>query len=69
MLEISPFPALINLKEFIGGKKHCVTVFGKCIFDSNIPFVLLLTRDYMDQCCTNIDEKINEWLQRRIKIH
>ena len=55
-LDISPFPILIKLIDFIGWIQNCVTVVGKWIFDSNITFNLPLTRGNMDYCCTNDDE-------------
>ena len=39
-IEISPIPIFIQLKYFIGGVKHCVTVVGNWVFDSNITFAL-----------------------------
>ena len=38
------FPTLIQLKDFLGGIEHCVTVVVKFIFESKIPFVSPLTR-------------------------
>ena len=35
-LDISTFPTLIKLKDFICGIQHCVTFVGKWIFDKNI---------------------------------
>ena len=32
LLDISPFPTSIQLKYFLGGIHHCVTVVGKWIF-------------------------------------
>ena len=40
LLEISPHPTLFQLKDFLGGIRHCVTVVSKWIFDSNITFAL-----------------------------
>ena len=45
LIEISPFPTLIQLKEFLGGIHHCVTVVGKWISDSDFTFVIRLTHD------------------------
>ena len=56
MLEISSFPTLVQLKDFLGGIQHCVTVVGKWIFDSNVPFARPLTRNKLEYCCTNCDE-------------
>ena len=43
---ISPFPTLNQLKDFLGGIQHCVTVVGKLIFDSNFPFALSFFQFY-----------------------
>ena len=56
LLEISPYSKLIQLKYFLGGISHCVTVVGKWIFDSNIPFELPLTKDNLDYCWINYNE-------------
>ena len=45
LLDISPYPTLIQLKYFPGGIHHYVTVVGKCIFDSNFTFALPLNQD------------------------
>ena len=39
--DISPFPTLIQLKDFICGIHHFVTVFGKYILKVIFPFYLL----------------------------
>ena len=56
LLDISQFPTFIHLKEFIGGIRHCVTVVGKCIFDSYFPFELPLTQEDLKYCCINDTE-------------
>ena len=56
-LGISPFPTLIQLKDFLGGIKRCVTVVGKWIFDSDIIFSHPITRDNLEYCFTNDDLK------------
>ena len=56
MLDISPFPALIQLKDFLGGIHHCVAVVGKWIFDSNFTFALPLTKENLEYCCINDNE-------------
>ena len=56
MLDISTFPTVTQLTYFPGIIQHCVTVVGKCIFDSNIPFDLSLTCDNLDLCFTTDDE-------------
>ena len=58
LLYIYPFTTLIQLTEFIGSIQHCVTVVGICIFDSNIPFEISLTCDYMYYCCTSYNKTI-----------
>ena len=45
LLDIYIYPTLIQLKYYLDGFQHCVTVVGKCIFDSNFIFTLLLTKD------------------------
>ena len=57
LLEISPFTILIKLIDFIGGIHHFVTVFGKCIFESDFHFSLPLTQDDLEYCCINDNEK------------
>ena len=47
-LGISPYPTLVQLKYFLGGIQHCVTIVGKWIFDSNFTFALPLTQDELD---------------------
>ena len=48
LIDISPYPTLIQLKYFLGGIYNFVTVFGKWIFDSNFPSSLPLTKESMD---------------------
>ena len=48
---------IIQLTDLLGGIQHCVTVIGKWIFDSNIPFALPLTCDNLEHCLTNDNEK------------
>ena len=57
LLEISPYPKLIQLKAFIGGVHNCVTVFGRWIFDSNFPFALPLSKEILDYCWINYYRK------------
>ena len=47
---------MIQLSDFLGESQHCVTVVGEQVFDNNIPFVLPLTCDDLDNCCRNDDE-------------
>ena len=56
MIEISPYPTLIQLKYYIDGVHHCATVFGKSIFGSNFPFALPLAKDSLGYCCINVNE-------------
>ena len=56
LLDISMHPKLIQLKDFIGGIHHCVTVVGKWMFDSNFTFALPLTKDNLDYCFINDNE-------------
>ena len=56
MLEIYPYPILIQLKGYLDDIHHCNTVVGKWIFDSNFPFSFLLTCENLDYCCTNDNE-------------
>ena len=57
LIEMSPYPTFIQLKYFLGGIHHCVTVFGKWIFDSNFTFALPPTKENLDYCCINDNEK------------
>ena len=34
---------------------HCITVCGKCIFDSNLEFALPLTSAWLNYICSGID--------------
>ena len=56
MLDVYPYPTLIQLKGYLEGIHHCVTVVGKCIFEINFHFVLPLTKDNLDYCCINDNE-------------
>ena len=47
LLGISPYPTLVQLKYYIDGIHHFVTVVGKWIFDSSFLFALPLTQDKM----------------------
>ena len=53
LIGIYLFPKVIQLKYFLGGVQHFVTVVGKWIFDGNISFVFPLTCEDLDYCCTN----------------
>ena len=57
LLVVSPYPTLIHLKYYLGGIHHCVSVIGKWIFDSNLPFALTPTKENFDYCFIN-DNKI-----------
>ena len=68
LIEISPFPKPIQLKEFLGDIQQCVTVVGKCIFDSNITFDLPITCNDLDYCCTNYNKtKVMNGFKRVLK--
>ena len=70
MLDIFPFPALIQLEDFLGGIQHCVTVVGNWIFDSNFPFAILFTNKIIwNTVELTIMKKRNELLQRSIESH
>ena len=56
LIDIYPYPTLIQLKYFLVGIHHCVTVFGKWVFDSDFPFAIPLTKDYLYYCCINDNE-------------
>ena len=47
---------LIKFTGILGGVQHCITIFGKCIFDRNAPFVLPLNQEYIDDFCTDKDK-------------
>ena len=51
--DIYPFTILIQLKEFISGIHHCVTVVGNWVFDRDCIFALPLTQYELDYCCIN----------------
>ena len=53
MLEISPYLTLIQLKDFLGGIHHCVTVVVRLGFECNFTFVLHITKENLDYCCIN----------------
>ena len=53
LLDISPYPTMILLKEFLGGIHHFFSVVVKWIFDSKFSLVLLLTQENLDYCCMN----------------
>ena len=44
LIDIYNYPPLIQLKDFLRGIQHCVTVFGQCIFDIRFPFALPITQ-------------------------
>ena len=53
LLDIYSYITFIQFKDFLVRIYHCVTVFGKWVFDSNFPFALPLTKDNFDYCCNN----------------
>ena len=56
MLDISPYPTLIQMKYFLGGIHHCVPVVGKWIFDGNFPFAIPLDKDHLKYFYINDNE-------------
>ena len=58
LFDMTTYPTLTQLILFSSGIHHCVTVVGKCIFDSNFTFALPLTEENLDYCCMN-DDKTN----------
>ena len=36
-----------------GKDDHCVTLYGKWLFDSNFDYALPLTKECLDLCCSN----------------
>ena len=55
-LDIYPYPTLIQLEDYPGGIHYCATVVGKCIFESNLPFAIPLTKEIFYYCCINENE-------------
>ena len=53
LLDISTYPTLIQLKDYLDGVHHCVTFIGKWIFDSNFIFALPLKKENLDYCFIN----------------
>ena len=53
LIGLSPFPILSQLTDLLGGILHCATDVGNCTFDRNINFLLRITHDELDYCCTN----------------
>ena len=51
MLEISPYPTLIQLKYYLDWIHHCVTVVGKLVFVITFPFLLPLIKVSLDYFC------------------
>jgi len=47
------FVALLQGSD--GKEDHCVTIFGKWIFDSNIGNALTLDKKSLDYCCSSDD--------------
>ena len=44
---------IASLKGDDGKEDHCVTVFGKWVFDSNFEKALPLTQESLDYCCSS----------------
>ena len=56
LIDISPYPTIFKLKDFLGGINHWVTVVGKWIFDSNFSFEVPLTKENLDYFRINDNE-------------
>ena len=56
LLEISPYPTLIQLKFYLDSIHNCVTVVVRWVFYSNFPFALPLTKQNLDYFCINDNE-------------
>ena len=56
MLEISPYPTIIQLKYILVGIHHCVAVVSKWISDNNFTFAPRLAKDNLDFLCVNNNE-------------
>ena len=48
---------LVSLRGDDGKEDHCVTLYGRYIFDSNFDRALPLTREALDLCCSSDDTK------------
>ena len=48
---------IVSLKGSDGKDDHCVTLFGKWIFDSNFKNALPLCKDSLDLCCSSDEKK------------
>ena len=57
LLDIYPYPTLIQFKYYLGGIHHYPVVLGKWIFESNLTFALPLNKDNLEYCCINDNEK------------
>ena len=45
--------AIVSIKSRDGKEDHCVTLYGKWIFDSNFPKALPLCQEALDLCCSS----------------
>lgn len=43
---------IVSLKGSDGKEDHCVTLYGKWIFDSNFSHALPLCQESLDYCCS-----------------
>ena len=51
----SNYPTVCFLLDATHRKDHCITIWGKWIFDSNLEFALPLTRDWLNYICSGND--------------
>ena len=56
--DLSPFPTLCVLKGKDGATNHAVTVVGRWIFDSTLPYAVPLTKNVLDWCCSTETEEV-----------
>ena len=53
---------VVLLRGSDGKEDHCVTLFGKWIFDSNFKNALPLTKEYLDLCCS-LDKSAEQFVE------
>ena len=51
----SNYPTVCLLLDKAHRTYHCITVYGKCIFDSNLEFALSLTKALLNYICFSND--------------
>ena len=57
LIDIYTYTTLIQLKNYLDGIHHRVTVVGNCISDSNFTFAIPLTKDNFWYYCINENER------------